>query len=177
MKDIKIKPFAILRQGSELKKILPRELAERLDDRTMYGIVLDVKNLDDISSPELFMEYMFGKVEKCETTCGIDDCIDSTYHIKQSKKRCGKELFGHLGVPEAICYCGDNENNFCDKCNSADNSAPKVSERWDLNYCKKCKQMTNHRLDYITNGRRIDLPKPECLKCKVVDVNVPGGKS
>ncbi len=92
--------------------------------------------------------------------------------FKKGNKTATKEEFRGLGVGINMCFdvMFKKYKYWKEKCQQVDmESAQKVSERWDLNYCKKCKQMTNHRLDYITDGRRIDLPKPECLKCKVAD--------
>lgn len=64
MKKIKIKPFALFRMGWDLKHFLPKELAKDIEDSEMYGVVLDVKNLDKMNkdgNPKLFMDYLFGQ--------------------------------------------------------------------------------------------------------------------
>ena len=64
MKDFKHKPFALIRTGYELARILPKYLKLNLEDDAIYGIVLDVKNLDRVDGEhKVFMEYLFGKDE------------------------------------------------------------------------------------------------------------------
>ena len=63
MKKINMTPYARFLRKDELKNVLPREQFEKLggEDNDLYGVVIDIKGLDKIDNPEIFMEYTFGK--------------------------------------------------------------------------------------------------------------------
>ena len=69
MKEFKHKPFALIRTGADLKRFLPKYLKLDLGDDAMYGIVLDVKNIDrvDGDNHQVFLEYLFGNNDDAES--------------------------------------------------------------------------------------------------------------
>ena len=66
MNKIKRKPYVKVMQKSDLQRFLPKEMYERLegDITELFGVVIDIKAIDKITTPEIFLEYMFGESNK-----------------------------------------------------------------------------------------------------------------
>ena len=68
MKEIKTTPFALLRRKDEIRPYLNSDVWEKIKDKgkdnDLFGLVLEIKAIEKIDTPELFMEYMFGKSNK-----------------------------------------------------------------------------------------------------------------
>lgn len=62
MKKLESKPYCLIRRGKELKEFLPVHMRKDINEELIYGILLDVKALDEINenTPEEFHEYFFG---------------------------------------------------------------------------------------------------------------------
>lgn len=66
MNEIKLrKPFALFMRRDEIRRILPieLELSKEGNNTDLFGVILDIKALDKIDNPKIFMEYCIGKEE------------------------------------------------------------------------------------------------------------------
>ncbi len=65
MNKIKTKPYALLLRRDELRRILPysMKLSEEGKPTDLFGVVLDMKAMDKIDNPKIFMEYTFGETK------------------------------------------------------------------------------------------------------------------
>ena len=63
MNEIKGKPYALVLRREELRRILPysMKICEEGKPTDLFGIVLDLKAIDKIDNPKIFLEYTFGK--------------------------------------------------------------------------------------------------------------------
>lgn len=70
----------------DLKRFVSKDVLDSLDgnDLDCYGVILQIKAIDRIDTPELFMEYGFGK-NKCE--CGKEEvCPKCSQNVHKAKE-------------------------------------------------------------------------------------------
>lgn len=65
------KPFAKFMSGKEILNLFRKNIGEFIEEgdteMDLYGIVIEIKAIDKIDNPKIFMEYCFGESKKAET--------------------------------------------------------------------------------------------------------------
>ena len=101
MKRIKHKPFALIKTGSELSRFLPKHLKLDFKEDSIYGIVLDIKNIDmiDVDNHQVLIEYLFGK-DKNSVKDQVGICI-----------LCGRSKEEHIQCTtnDKVLWCYSNK--------------------------------------------------------------------
>jgi len=68
MNKIIKEPFAKFMSGKEILNLFGKNIGKFIEEKDtemdLYGLVIEIKAIDKIDNPKIFMEYCFGELKK-----------------------------------------------------------------------------------------------------------------